>query len=103
MKILDVFRSSLSLSRFILSAFFFFFSATFTLDYDDAAVYVINLDRSPDRMKKMEKQLKKLGVKFRRFKAIDGLKDITIVNGATGKFDSESFSFFGIFTLVFYL
>ncbi len=48
------------------------------------AVYVINLDRSPDRLKKISKQLNDIGIKFRKFKAIDGNK-LKIVNVKTGQ------------------
>lgn len=40
-------------------------------DYFDA-VYVINLDRRTDRMERLDPQLKKLGIKYTRFSAVDG-------------------------------
>jgi GR25 family glycosyltransferase involved in LPS biosynthesis len=42
-------------------------------------VYVINLDRSHDRLEKMKAQLDALGIEFIRFRAIDGSK-LKIVN-----------------------
>ena len=41
---------------------------------DDFAIYLINLDRSPERLKTMDKRLKKLGLTYERFSAIDGKK-----------------------------
>jgi GR25 family glycosyltransferase involved in LPS biosynthesis len=46
------------------------------------AIYVINLDRSPDRLKKIQKQFEAMGMKFKRFKAVDGSK-IEILNVKT--------------------
>ncbi|GHU16836.1 hypothetical protein FACS189472_02780 [Alphaproteobacteria bacterium] len=45
---------------------------------------MINMDRSPDRLKKMKKQLDNMGLKFKRFLAIDGSK-IEICNLKTGE------------------
>lgn len=36
------------------------------------AVFVINLKRSPDRLKEIDKQLKKLGINYDRVEAVDG-------------------------------
>ena len=38
----------------------------------DLEVYLINLDRSKDRLQAMEKKLEKLGLKFTRIPAVDG-------------------------------
>lgn len=37
-------------------------------------VYVINLDRSPDRLAQMQEKLRALGVRFTRMSAVDGAK-----------------------------
>lgn len=42
-------------------------------------VYVINLERSPDRKAYMEKQLNRIGVNYEFFKAVDG-KDLKFIN-----------------------
>lgn len=42
----------------------------------DLEVYLINLDRSPQRFKVMEKRLLKLGLKFTRISAVDGKNTI---------------------------
>lgn len=56
------------------------------------AVYVINLDRSPERLQKISKQLDDMGIKFRRFRAIDGRK-LKIINVKTDKIeDIKSFT-----------
>lgn len=36
------------------------------------AVFVINLDRAPDRMKKIDTELRNLGVRYERIQAVDG-------------------------------
>jgi GR25 family glycosyltransferase involved in LPS biosynthesis len=46
---------------------------------DVDVVYVINLDRSPKRLKKMKDQLDKFGIRFKRLRASDGY-NIRIVN-----------------------
>ncbi|MDR1982505.1 MAG: glycosyltransferase family 25 protein [Holosporaceae bacterium] len=56
------------------------------LIYD--AVYVINLDRNPERMHKMQKQLYQLGIKFIRFRAVDGY-NLKIINAETGKIENN--------------
>lgn len=38
------------------------------------AVFVINLDRSPDRLQEIDKRLKKLGIRYERIQAVDGAK-----------------------------
>lgn len=43
-------------------------------DYFDK-VYVINLDRRPDRMEKIAYDLKQLGIEFERFSAYDAVKE----------------------------
>ena len=42
-------------------------------DYFDKVV-VINLDRRSDRMKKLDSQLKELGIKYERFSAVDAIQ-----------------------------
>ncbi|MBD5398266.1 hypothetical protein HDR60_02040 [bacterium] len=42
--------------------------------FKDLEVYVINLDRSPERMKSMDKRLKALGLSYTRISAVDGKK-----------------------------
>jgi siroheme synthase (precorrin-2 oxidase/ferrochelatase) len=63
--------------------------AASALSYD--VVYVINLDSCSERLKKMEKQLNRFGIKFRRFRAVNGYR-IKIVNAKTGQIeDNRSF------------
>lgn len=38
-------------------------------------IYVINLDKRPDRLKKVSQEFKKIGTSFERFTAIDGDKE----------------------------
>jgi len=40
--------------------------------WKNLAVYVLNLDRSPERMKRMTAKLKRLGLPFKRIVAVDG-------------------------------
>ena len=42
-------------------------------NYSKYKIFVINLDRSPDRMIYMEKQLTALNLSFERINAIDGI------------------------------
>jgi GR25 family glycosyltransferase involved in LPS biosynthesis len=36
------------------------------------AVFVINLDRAPDRLKKIDEELRRLGIRYHRIQAVDG-------------------------------
>ena len=40
--------------------------------FKDLEVYVINLDRSPERMADMKKKLSALGLEYKRIPAVDG-------------------------------
>ena len=55
---------------------------------DCDVVYVINLDRSPERLKKMKEQLDKFGIKFKRLRASDGY-NVKIVNKNTWKIEDN--------------
>ncbi len=43
-----------------------------SINRDELKTYVINLDRTPERYKKVKKQLDEAGVKHERFSAVDG-------------------------------
>ncbi len=47
-------------------------------------IYVISLDRTPERFLFVKNQLEKLGLKFKKFSAIDG-KSIIVIDEQTGK------------------
>ncbi|MDR0580598.1 MAG: glycosyltransferase family 25 protein [Holosporaceae bacterium] len=67
--------------------FVFLFIEVRTLEHNSVdvdVVYVINLDRSPKRLKKMKEQLNKFDIRFKRLRASDGY-NIKIVNKNTGK------------------
>ena len=48
------------------------------------AVYVINLDRNPERFDYVKKQFDEIGLKIQRFSAVDG-KKLTLVDKKTGE------------------
>ncbi|MDR1560795.1 MAG: glycosyltransferase family 25 protein [Holosporaceae bacterium] len=75
----------------LLISFCFLEASGVKCEIHDIVVYVINLDRSPERMKKIKSLLDTLGIKFTRFPAIDGY-NIKIVNLKTNKIeDNKSF------------
>lgn len=47
----------------------------------DAPIYVINLDRSPDRLKLVDEQMKQYGLKYTRFQAVDGYALKIVIDG----------------------
>lgn len=44
--------------------------------HENCEIYLINLDRSPDRLKSMDKKLKNLGLVYKRIRAVDGKQQI---------------------------
>jgi glycosyl transferase family 25 len=42
------------------------------MNMKDLEVYLINLDRSPDRLSEMDERLKKMGLKYKRVAAVEG-------------------------------
>lgn len=54
------------------------------INRDDLVVYVISLDRTPERYKKIKQQLDKYNIKHVRFSAVDGYN--LKFSGATGSF-----------------
>lgn len=54
------------------------------VDINDLKVFVINLDRTPERYQKVQSQLDKQQIKHSRFKAIDGY-DINFIEQSTKK------------------
>jgi GR25 family glycosyltransferase involved in LPS biosynthesis len=75
--------------KIVFFIFVFVFIEVRTLQHEDVdVVYVINLDRSSERLKKMKKQLNKFSIKFKRLRASDGY-NIKIVNKNTGKIEDN--------------
>ena len=57
-------------------------------------VYVINLERSKDRLKHIDGNLRKFGIKYERFNAIDGKKlSIPFIDTVTTTMCIKSFVF----------
>ncbi|MDR2645660.1 MAG: glycosyltransferase family 25 protein [Holosporaceae bacterium] len=75
--------------KIVFLTFVLLFIEVRTLEHDGVdAVYVINLDRNPERLKEMKEQLGKFGIRFQKLRASDGY-NIKIVNKNTGKIEDN--------------
>ncbi|MDR1551498.1 MAG: glycosyltransferase family 25 protein [Holosporaceae bacterium] len=82
--------------RFLKAIVFLYIFCLFDVNRDEEKaydiVYLINLDSSPDRLVKMKTQLDAFGIKFVRFKAVDGTK-LKIVNLKTNEVIEDAKTF----------
>ncbi len=74
--------SAIAIVVLFFGAFFYKLSQR-KVTIDDIKIYVINLDRSQERLKNIDQQLKSYNLKYTRFAAVDGY-DINLTNKSNG-------------------